>query len=93
MKEKKIKIIDLFCGVGGLSYGFAHNNNFEIVAANEILPNMSKAYSLNHQGVKMYTEDIRNFTAKRVEDDLKIKPSEIDIIVGGPPLSGILYGR
>ena len=85
MKKGKIKIIDLFCGVGGLSYGFAHNDDFEIIVANEILPNMSKAYSLNHHKVKMYTEDIRNFSAKKIEEDLNIKANEIDIIVGGPP--------
>ena len=34
--KKKIKIIDLFSGVGGLSYGFAHDGAYEIVAANEI---------------------------------------------------------
>ena len=68
--KKKLKVIDLFCGVGGLSYGFAHDNNFKIVAANEILPNMAKAYSLNHPIVKVYTEDIKNFNAKIVESDL-----------------------
>src|SRR3989344_5860647 len=75
-KNKKLKVIDLFSGVGGLSYGFAHDDNFEIVVANEILPNMAKAYSLNHPVAKVYTEDIK---------DLNIKASEIDIIVGGPP--------
>lgn len=84
-KNKKLKVIDLFSGVGGLSYGFAHNDNFEIVAANEILPNMAKAYSLNHPEVKVYAEDIKEFNASKIEKDLKIKPSEIDIIVGGPP--------
>lgn len=82
---KKLKVIDLFCGVGGLSYGFAHNDNFEIVAANEILSNMAKAYSLNHPAVKVYIEDIKNFGAEKIEKDLNIKASEIDIIVGGPP--------
>ncbi len=84
-KNKKLKVIDLFSGVGGLSYGFAHNDNFEIVAANEILPNMAKAYSLNHPNAKMYAEDIKEFNAQKIEDDLGINPSEIDIIVGGPP--------
>ncbi|MFA6533617.1 MAG: DNA cytosine methyltransferase [Patescibacteria group bacterium] len=83
--SKKLKIIDLFCGVGGLSYGFAHNSNFEIVAANEILPNMAKAYSLNHPTVKVYIDDIKKFNAKKIENDLGIKPNEIDIIIGGPP--------
>ena len=66
---KKLKVIDLFCGVGGLSYGFAHYDNFEIVAANEILPNMAKAYSLNHPAAKIYVEDIKDFGAKKIEKD------------------------
>ncbi|MFA5095632.1 MAG: DNA cytosine methyltransferase [Candidatus Paceibacterota bacterium] len=84
-KNNKLKIIDLFSGVGGLSYGFAHNDNFEILASNEILPNMAKAYSLNHPSVKVYAEDIKYFNAKKVEKDLNIKANNIDIIIGGPP--------
>ena len=83
--KKKLKVIDLFSGVGGLSYGFAHDDNFEIVAANEILPNMAKAYSLNHPTAKVYAEDIKDFNAQKIEKDLNIKANEIDIIVGGPP--------
>src|SRR3989344_2376002 len=82
---KKLKVIDLFCGVGGLSYGFANDDNFEITAANEILPNMAKAYSLNHPSVKVFVEDIKNLSAERIEKDLGIKACEVDIIVGGPP--------
>ena len=84
-KVKKLKVIDLFSGVGGLSYGFAHDDNFEIDVANEILPNMAKAYSLNHPTAKVYAEDIKDFSANKVEKALGIKPSDIDIIVGGPP--------
>lgn len=84
-KIKKLKVIDLFCGVGGLSYGFSHNDNFEIVAANEILPKMGKAYLLNHPTTKVYIEDIKNFNYQKIENDLGIKISDIDIIVGGPP--------
>lgn len=82
---KKIKIIDLFAGVGGLSYGFAHDNNFEIIAANEILPNMAKAYELNHPSVKVYCKDIKKFGIEDLEKDFGIKKGEIDLIVGGPP--------
>ena len=83
--SKKLKVIDLFCGVGGLSYGFAHDSKFEIVAANEILPNMAKAYSMNHPSARVYAEDVKEFNAQKIERDLGIKPNEIDIIVGGPP--------
>ena len=55
------KVIDLFAGVGGLSYGFAHDSNFQIIAANEILKPMAIAYSLNHPTVKVYNKDIKDF--------------------------------
>lgn len=83
--HKKLKIIDLFAGVGGLTYGFYHNDRFQVVAANELLPNMARAYSLNHPGVKMYCEDIKDFGLHKLTRDLGIKKGEIDIVVGGPP--------
>lgn len=82
---KKIKIIDLFAGVGGLSYGFAHDDFFEIVAANEILKDMAKAYSLNHQSTKMYNKDIKNFGVRDLKKDFNIGEGEIDLVIGGPP--------
>lgn len=82
---KKIKIVDLFAGVGGLSYGFAHDDNFEIVAANEILPNMAKAYELNHPLVKVYCKDIKEFGIQDLERDFGIKEGDIDLVIGGPP--------
>ncbi len=84
MKEN-LKILDLFSGVGGLSYGFANDDNFEIVAANEILPDMAKAYSLNHPSVKMYNCDIKDFGIENLTKDLSIKKGDIDLIIGGPP--------
>lgn len=83
--RNKIKVIDLFCGVGGLSYGFAHDDNFEIVVANEILPNMAKAYELNHPLVKVYNKDIKNFGITDLEQDFGIQSGEIDLVIGGPP--------
>jgi len=81
----KIKVIDLFAGVGGLSYGFAQDNDFEIIAANEILLDMAKAYELNHSNVKVYCKDIKDFGIKDLERDFGIKKGEIDLIIGGPP--------
>ncbi|GHV11377.1 cytosine-specific methyltransferase [Fibrobacterales bacterium] len=82
---KKIKIIDLFCGVGGLSYGFAHDDDFEIVAANEILPNMAHAYELNHPAVKVYCKPVEEFGITDLQKDFGIKKGYIDLLVGGPP--------
>lgn len=85
MKRATLTVIDLFSGVGGLSYGFANNPHFKIIAANEILPAMAKAYSLNHPGVKMYPFDIGEFNAALLKKDLGIKAGHIDIVMGGPP--------
>ena len=79
------KVIDLFAGVGGLSFGFAHDDEFEIIAANEILEPMAKAYSSNHPSVMMYNKDIKDFSLDDLTRDLGVKKGDIDIVVGGPP--------
>ena len=79
----KYNVIDLFAGVGGLSYGFAHNPNFNIIFANEYEKDIAKAYTLNHPGVNMINEDIRNLTKKRILEATEGKT--IDVLVGGPP--------
>ena len=79
----KYKVIDLFAGVGGLSYGFAHNDRFKILFANEYEKDIAKAYTLNHPGVNMINDDIRNLTEERI---LKAtKGQQVDVLVGGPP--------
>lgn len=82
---KKWKVLELFAGVGGLSFGFANNEHFEIIAANEIMPNAAKAYSLNHPTVKMYLDDIVNINSDQIMKDTGIDNNSIDIIIGGPP--------
>lgn len=79
----KLKVIDLFAGVGGLSYGFSHNENFEVIASNEIVESAAESYVANHPSAKMYNTDIKYFNSKLIETDFGIK--EVDIIVGGPP--------
>ncbi len=85
MATKKIKIIDLFAGVGGLSYGFAHDDDFDIIAANEILPNMAKAYELNHPNVKMYCKDIKDFGIEDLTSDFWLQEWDVDLVVWWPP--------
>lgn len=80
---KKYNVMDLFCGVGGLSYGFANNENFNIVAANEIEKDIAIAYSLNHPDVKMYNCNVADISENEIRT--LIAKNKIDIIVGGPP--------
>jgi DNA (cytosine-5)-methyltransferase 1 len=81
----KYKVIDLFAGAGGLSYGFANDDNFEIIAANEIASDMVKTYKANHPFIKVYHCDIKDFGITNLKNDFGIGKKDIDIIIGGPP--------
>ncbi len=80
---ERYNIVDLFAGVGGLSYGFSKMPEFNITAANEIEKDISTAYSLNHPKVKMLNCDINDLTEETFAAVLQGK--QIDIVVGGPP--------
>ena len=81
----KYKVIDLFSGAGGLSYGFSKDRDFQIIAANEIEYDMAQTYSLNHLSVKIYNFDIKDFGLDNLKKDFGIKKQDIDLIIGGPP--------
>ena len=81
----KYTVLDLFAGAGGLSYGFAKDNDFKILAANEIEFDMAKTYSLNHPEVKIYNCDIKEFGIENLNKDFGIEKRDIDLIIGGPP--------
>lgn len=76
-------VVDLFSGVGGLSYGFSILPEFNILAANEIEKDISTAYSLNHPNVTMLNCDINQLSEEKIQNILNGK--KIDLIVGGPP--------
>lgn len=79
---KKYTVIDLFAGVGGLSYGFYNNDAFQILLANELDKDTAIAYQLNHPTVKVLNCDIRDINQEVLKDN---NIHFIDIVVGGPP--------
>lgn len=79
----KYNIIDLFAGVGGLTYGFSQMDEFNIVMANEIEKDISVAYSLNHPDVNMVNCDINDLSEEAIKENTDGKV--IDIVIGGPP--------
>lgn len=76
-------VMDLFAGVGGLSYGFSKLSAFKIVAANEVEKDISVAYKLNHPDVDMLNCDISELTEDVLSKTLKGRI--VDVVVGGPP--------
>lgn len=80
-------VIDLFCGAGGLSYGF-ESAGFNILLGIDNDAKALETFELNHKGSKSICGDITKVT---YEDDIKplIGDKKIDVIIGGPPCQGM----
>ena len=81
---RKYKIIDLFCGAGGLSLGFSEKfgHPFEPVWANDFNQYAADTYNKNF-GNHCVVGDIINI----LDNPNTVIPSA-DIVIGGPPCQG-----
>ena len=96
----KPKVLDLFCGAGGLSLGF-ENAGFQILCAVENHSDPIYTY-INNRLEKQnkpdfLIEDIRNIKKRNIDNTIaksfKIIP-KIDVVIGGSPCQGFsLRGR
>lgn len=87
VNDKSLKMIDLFCGAGGLSLGFTQEG-FITSLANDIQDCCVDTYAHNHPetprdhivlgDIKDVVENLDAFLAGR----------NVDIVVGGPPCQG-----
>ena len=81
---KKLKVLDLFSGIGGFSLGLERTGGFETVAFCEIEKFPQKVLAKHWPGVPIY-EDVRNVTAKQLRSDGIIP----NVITGGFPCQDI----
>lgn len=80
-----MKIIDLFCGIGGLSLGF-EQVGFEVVAAIDMWKDAVVTYNHNRKDKVAKVETVEDFNEKEL---LEIIASQnITGIIGGPPCQG-----
>ncbi|WP_158333163.1 DNA (cytosine-5-)-methyltransferase [Calothrix sp. PCC 6303] len=80
----KKPVIDLFCGVGGLSYGFEMHEEFQVVAGVDLLSDRLQTFSRNHGTANAYGQDINTLST----DILYNENPHPFVIVGGPPCQG-----
>lgn len=80
-------VIDLFCGAGGLSYGF-ESAGFNILVGIDNDAKALETFELNHKNAKSICGDI---TQIHYEADIRplIGDKTVDVIIGGPPCQGM----
>ena len=78
--------IDLFCGAGGLSYGF-ECAGFNILLGIDNDQKALEVFERNHKGAKSICGDITQIDYEQIKE--KIGDKRIDIIIGGPPCQGM----
>lgn len=81
-----MKIIDLFCGIGGLSLGF-EQAGFEVVSAIDMWEDAVKTYNHNRDNKVAQTLTVEAFNDTLLPELLK-QHSHITGIIGGPPCQG-----
>lgn len=87
VNENSLKMVDLFCGAGGLSLGFTQEG-FVTSLANDIQECCVDTYAHNHPETPrdhIVLGDIQQ-VVNGIEDLLRYK--DVDIVVGGPPCQG-----
>ncbi|MDU7114180.1 MAG: DNA cytosine methyltransferase [Peptoniphilus harei] len=88
MSNKKFKVLDLFCGAGGLSRGFI-DAGFEVVLGVDFDQNALNTFKLNHDGAEAMSLDLfKEENINVITGFLKENNHTIDVLIGGPPCQG-----
>lgn len=83
---KPLRVVDFFCGAGGLSLGFIYEG-FNIALANDIEDVCIQTYTYNHPELpsKYVIKDDIKAIVDNIQDYIV---GDIDVVVGGPPCQG-----
>ncbi len=86
MKASKLKVLDLFSGIGGFSLGLERTGGFETVAFCEIEDYPRRVLAKHWPSVPIYP-DVRELTA----DTLRRDGIAVDVICGGFPCQDVSF--
>lgn len=84
---KKPACVDLFCGAGGLAFGF-QQAGFDVVLGIDIDGEALQTHKKNRPHAILLAKDIRTVYLKRLLNYLPRKSREIDGLLAGPPCQG-----
>lgn len=80
----RMRVLDLFCGAGGLSYGFEQTGQFATTCGVDLLPDRIATFTANHPYAKGIADDITAYSM----DELAALTGDVDVVIGGPPCQG-----
>lgn len=83
----EFKILDLFCGAGGFSYGIDKNEHFKTVVALDFDDKAAETFRRNIKTANVVVGDITDEDIKNNIITLA-KKSSVNMIIGGPPCQG-----
>jgi len=81
-----LKVLDLFCGAGGLSKGL-EMVGMKIILGVDFDKAAMKTFKKNHPDAEVYVGDISSLNEKKLVE--LIHNNEIDVVCGGPPCQGM----
>lgn len=83
---EKYRVLDLFCGCGGLSEGF-RLAGYEIIGGIDFNEPAIRTYNRNFSNAKAICCDLLNMDETRIIKEFDNLQS-VDVIIGGPPCQG-----
>lgn len=86
-KIDELRILDLFCGAGGLSWGLHKNKHFKTMVALDFEEKAADTFKTNMPSTEVIVGDITDSCVKDKVVSLARK-MEVNMIVGGPPCQG-----
>ena len=83
-KAKRLPVISLFSGAGGLDIGF-RQAGFDIAVAIEIDPSCCDTLKSNNPDLAIINKSVTDVTADEIFEAADIKRGEAALVIGGPP--------
>jgi len=87
MQNRKLNVIDLFCGCGGFSYGF-QQAGFNIALGIDIWADAVTTYKHNFPTANTIIGDITTISGEDLLNKADLSAPDVDVIIGGPPCQG-----